>query len=161
MFGMGFTEILIIAVIAILFMGPDKLPGAMVEIAKFFRTIKKTVGDVKDTLEEEMNVSEIKQEALAYKKELLDAGDSLKKATDVKGSIASGLSDLNADILGDDDMEDETPKAASKPDKVTFEKKKKKKKEKVNDEVTQSANDEVTETAPEQKEPKKEENINV
>ena len=128
MFGMGFTEILIIAVIAILFMGPDKLPGAMVEIAKFFRTVKKTVGSVKDTLEEEMNVSEIKQEALAYKKELLDASESLNKATDVKGTIASGLSDLNSDILGDDDLEDETPKAASKPDKVTFEKKPKKNK---------------------------------
>ena len=154
MFGMGFTEIMIIAVIAILFMGPDKLPGAMVEIAKFFRTVKKTVGDVKDSLEEEMNVSEIKQEALAYKKELLDAGDNLKKATDIKGSIASGLSDLNADILGDDDMEDEAPKAASKPDKVTFEKKpKKKKKEKVNDEIAEST--------PEQTKPKKEENIDV
>ena len=125
MFGMGFTEIMIIAVIAILFMGPDKLPGAMVEIDKFFRNAKKTLGDVKDSLEEEMNVSEIKQEALAYKKELLDASDSIKKATDVKGTIASGLSDLNADILGDDDMEDETPKAASKPDKVTFKKKEK------------------------------------
>ena len=138
MFGMGFTEILIIAVIAILFMGPDKLPGAMVEIAKFFRTVKKTVGDVKDSLEQEMNVSEIKQEALAYKKELLDAGESLNKVTDIKGTIASGLSDLNDDILGDDDMEDETPKAASKPEKVTFEKKPKK-----------------------AKKPKKEENIDV
>ena len=89
MFGMGFTEILIIAVIAILFMGPDKLPGAMVEIAKFFRTVKKTVGSVKDSLEEEINVSEIKQEALAYKKELLDASDKLSKVTDVKGAIDS------------------------------------------------------------------------
>ena len=138
MFGMGFTEILFIAVIAILFMGPDKLPGAMVEIAKFFRTVKKTVGDVKDSLEQEMNVSEIKQEALAYKKELLDAGESLNKVTDIKGTIASGLSDLNDDILGDDDMDDETPKAASKPEKVTFEKKSKK-----------------------AKKPKKEENIDV
>ena len=138
MFGMGFTEIMIIAVIAILFMGPDKLPGAMVEIAKFFRTVKKTLGDVKDTLEEEMNVSEIKQEALAYKKELLDAGDSLKKVTDVKGTIASGLSDLNADILGDDLLdndEDKTPKAAPKPEKVTFEKKEKKPKKEDNIDV--------------------------
>jgi len=130
MFGMGFTEILIIAVIAILFMGPDKLPGAMVEIAKFFRTVKKTVGSVKDSLEEEMNISEIKQEALAYKKELLNASDKLNKVTDVKGAIASGLSDLNEDILGDDkstpETSKDTPKAAPKPEKVTFEKKKKK-----------------------------------
>ena len=126
MFGMGFTEILIIAVIAILFMGPDKLPGAMVEIAKFFRTVKKTVGSVKDTLEEEMNVSEIKQEALAYKKELLDASDKLNKAADIKGNIAAELTNLNDDILGDDTIEDDTPKAAPKPEKVTFEKKPKK-----------------------------------
>lgn len=139
MFGMGFTEILIIAVIAILFMGPDKLPGAMVEIAKFFRTVKKTVGSVKDSLEEEINVSEIKQEALAYKKELLDASDKLSKVTDVKGAIASGLSDLNDDILGDDDLTPETqkdvPKAAPKPEKVTFEKKTKKEKKEDNIDV--------------------------
>ena len=126
MFGMGFTEILIIAVIAILFMGPDKLPGAMVEIAKFFRTVKKTVGDVKDSLEEEMNVSEIKQEALAYKKELLDASHKLKKTVDIKGNISAELTNLNDDILGDDTIEAETPKAAPKPEKVTFEKKPKK-----------------------------------
>ncbi|MEA3369769.1 MAG: Sec-independent protein translocase protein TatB [Campylobacterota bacterium] len=139
MFGMGFTEILIIAVIAILFMGPDKLPGAMVEIAKFFRTVKKTVGSVKDSLEEEMHVSEIKQEALAYKKELLDASDKLNKATDIKGAVASGLSDLNDDILGDDNLETETPKdvpkAAPKPEKVTFEKKSKKPKKEENIDV--------------------------
>lgn len=126
MFGMGFTEILFIAVIAILFMGPDKLPGAMVEIAKFFRTVKKTVGDVKNSLEEEMNVSEIKQEALAYKKELLDASHKLEKAVDIKGNIAAELTNLNDDILGDDTIESETPKAAPKPEKVTFEKKPKK-----------------------------------
>ena len=139
MFGLGFTEILIIAVIAILFVGPDKLPGMMVDIAKFFRSVKKTVGSVKDTLEQEMNVSEIKQEALAYKKELLDASDKLNKVTDIKGTIASGLSDLNDDILGDDDLESETPKeapkAAPKPEKVTFKKKAKKEKKEDNIDV--------------------------
>ena len=82
MFGMGFTEILIIAVIAILFLGPDKLPSAMVDIAKFFRQMKKTVGSMKESLEEEMNVSEIKNEALAYKKQLLDAQHAVEKMRD-------------------------------------------------------------------------------
>jgi sec-independent protein translocase protein TatB len=126
MFGMGFTEILIIAVIAILFLGPDKLPSAMVEIAKFFRTAKNTIGSVKDSLEEEMNVSEIKQEALAYKKQLLDASDKLEKATDVKGAMNSQLDN----ILNDDD--ELSPKAPASSQEVTF--KKKKKKEKKSDE---------------------------
>ena len=62
MFGMGFTEILIIAVIAILFLGPDKLPSAMVEIAKFFRSAKNAIGSVKDTLEEEMDMRTLRTE---------------------------------------------------------------------------------------------------
>jgi len=125
MFGMGFTEILFIAVIAILFLGPDKLPTAMVEIAKFFRTAKKTIGSVKDSLEEEMNVKEIKEEALAYKKQLLDTKDSLNPV--------SSLANLSDDILGDslldyDEDEDEVVKPKKvkktpKAEKVTFEKK--------------------------------------
>ena len=37
MFGMSFSEILVIAVIAVLVLGPDKLPSAMVQIAKFLK----------------------------------------------------------------------------------------------------------------------------
>lgn len=134
MFGLGFTEIMIIAVIAILFLGPDKLPSAMVEVAKFFRSAKKTISSVKDSLEQEMNVSEIKQEALAYKKELLDATNDVKKATDIS-DVGAKLTSLNDDfnnIL--DDVEDEpkakeSPKVSPKAEKVTFEKKKRIKKE--------------------------------
>ncbi len=129
MFGMGFTEILFIAVIAILFLGPDKLPTAMVEVAKFFRNAKKTIGSVKDSLEEEMNVNEIKEEALAYKKELLSATDEIKQATEIP-SIGTSLSDLSSDLLDDNDDEDEVVKQKKqkkpKAEKVTFEKKPKK-----------------------------------
>lgn len=117
MFGLGFTEILIIAVIAILFLGPDKLPSAMVEVAKFFRTVKKTMSTVKDSLEQEMNVADIKEEALAYKKELLNAKESLNRATDLK-QIGANLTNLN-----DDTPTDNAPKSAPKEEKVTFEKK--------------------------------------
>ena len=138
MFGLGFTEIMIIAVIAILFLGPDKLPSAMVEVAKFFKNVKSTVGTVKESLEQEMNVSEIKAEALAYKKELLDAQDSVKKASGID-DVSASLTNLGDDLLGDDllhDMDDdyEETKPSPKPEKVTFEKKTKKtKKEEIAD----------------------------
>jgi sec-independent protein translocase protein TatB len=134
MFGMGFTEIMIIAVIAILFLGPEKLPSAMVDIAKFFRSAKRTINSVKDSLEQEMNVSEIKQEALAYKKELLEASNEVKKATDIS-DVTANLSTLGDNIMDDieDDIEDETDtevkkaeKTSPKAQKITFEKKKKK-----------------------------------
>ncbi|MBA1432794.1 MAG: Sec-independent protein translocase subunit TatB [Epsilonproteobacteria bacterium] len=127
MFGMGFTEILLIAVIAILFLGPDKLPSTMIEIAKFFRSVKNTIGSVKESLEEEMNVTGIKQEALAYKEELLKASEGLHKVTNAPASLGAEINHLL-----DDDLEEETaaPKAKKsqkEPQEVTFKKKKKKK----------------------------------
>ncbi len=78
MFGIGFTEILLISIIAILFLGPDKLPETMVQIAKFIKNVKKTVGDAKSSLEEEMKIADLKDEALNYKKQLDSATSELR-----------------------------------------------------------------------------------
>jgi sec-independent protein translocase protein TatB len=121
MFGMGFTEMLLILVIAILFLGPDKLPTAMVDIAKFFRNAKKTLGTLKDSLEEEMNVSEIKKEALSYKKELLSASENLARVTDMT-KVGEEMSKLGDDIINDVEKPT-TPKAPLAQEKITFEKK--------------------------------------
>jgi len=134
MFGLGFTEIMIIAIIAILFLGPDKLPSAMVEVAKFFKNAKNTIGNVKDSIEQEMNVSEIKAEALAYKKELLDAQEKLNKVTEMT-DVKAQLSNLGDDLLND--MDDDLPtqhekKENPKPEKIIFEKKNKIKEDNAN-----------------------------
>ncbi len=143
MFGMGFTEMLLIAVIAILFLGPDKLPSAMVEIAKLFRSVKSTIGSVKDSLEEEMNVAGIKQEALAYKEELLKASEGLHKVTNVQATIGAEIDN----ILNDDDAVEKSSapqakKSPKEPQEVTFKKKKKKK----------SKTEEISEEKPVEKE---------
>ena len=106
MFGMGFTEIMLIAVIAILFLGPDKLPSAMVDIAKFFRNVKNTVGSVQSSIEQEMQISEIKQEALAYKKELLEASNKVKNATHLTSTT---IDSEIMDILNTHDNKESTP----------------------------------------------------
>jgi len=119
MFGMGFTEIILIAIVAILFLGPDKLPDAMVQIAKFFKSAKSTLAAAKDSLDEEMNISELKEEALSYQKQLTSAHDKLDNITSgniIKDELASVTNNL---------IEDE-PKA----DAVTFPKDKSKKKKK-------------------------------
>jgi len=129
MFGMGFTEILIIAVIAILFLGPDKLPTAMVEVAKFFQNAKNTLSNVKSSIEDEMDIKDIKDEALAYKKELLDAGEKIKSAADVK-QMAAKLTSLEDDNFIDDGFFDDKEKEEKnkEAEKVTLVKKKSDKK---------------------------------
>ncbi len=68
MFGMGFFEILVVLVVAIIFLGPEKFPQAVVDVVKFFRAVKKTLNDAKDTLDKEINIEEIKKETLEYQK---------------------------------------------------------------------------------------------
>jgi len=127
MFGMGFTEILIIAVIAILFLGPDKLPSTMVEIAKFFKNAKNAIGSVKDSLEQEINVSEIKKEALAYKAQLEDATNKVTSAADIKSHVNTQMYSIKDSILDDEDDIPPENTASKEPQEVTFKKKKKKK----------------------------------
>ncbi|ATB69936.1 Sec-independent protein translocase subunit TatB [Sulfurospirillum diekertiae] len=79
MFGMGIGEILVIVIIAIIFLGPEKLPEAMVKGAKFFKTLKTSINDVKSTFEQEMKIQELKEEAITYKKKLDEATASARK----------------------------------------------------------------------------------
>jgi len=132
MFGMGFAEIMIIAVVAVIFLGPDKLPETMINIAKFFRSMKTTVANAKDSLEQELHVSELKQEALSYKEELMSASSELDRVT----SMAS--LDEEFDYVHDSvtktttkpEDEKSKPAVAAESETVTFEKKKKKSKKK-------------------------------
>jgi len=117
MFGMGLGEIFIIVVIAILFLGPDKLPSTMVDIAKFFRSVKSTVNSARATIEEEMKFSEMKQEALNYKKELTDASAELERMTNVT-EIGSELHSIKSEL--DFNTIPAAPAAPKEPEVVTF-----------------------------------------
>jgi len=100
MFGMGFSEILLIAVIAILFLGPDKLPEAMVQIAKFFKSFKSSINEAKSSIEQEVRMQDLKEEALEYKKKLEGAATSVKKqlSFDELEEIKSSTKDISESI---------------------------------------------------------------
>ena len=125
MFGMGFTELLLIAVVAIIFLGPDKLPQAMVEIARTIKKIKSAVANAKDSIEEELHLADIKDEALAYKKELTSAGNEIKSI--------NPINNIKQDLF-DATVEKQVPKAPKEPvkEEVTFKKKDKTPKEEEN-----------------------------
>jgi sec-independent protein translocase protein TatB len=111
MFGMGFTEILFIAVVAILFLGPDKLPEAMVQIAKLFKSISKTVNEAKSSFEEEIHIKELREEALNYRKQYENATNDISgfknsipnPVTELQDAVSSIGGDryLDEDILAD------------------------------------------------------------
>ncbi|RXK00980.1 twin-arginine translocase subunit TatB [Arcobacter sp. CECT 8986] len=116
MFGMGFFEILLVAVIAIIALGPEKLPKAMVEVAKFMKKFKSGLDDAKSTIDNELNISEMREEANKFKAQIEDAKSS------VNSNMNLGLNDIMND--DNDDSKNEDNK------KVSFKKEKSKKKKK-------------------------------
>jgi sec-independent protein translocase protein TatB len=60
MFGLSFGEILIIAVIALLLLGPERLPDAAKTLGKGLRQIRRATDDLKDQVEREIYVEERK-----------------------------------------------------------------------------------------------------
>ncbi len=131
MFGMGFTEILFIAIVAIIFLGPDKLPEAMVNIAKFIKNIKNAIGDAKNALNEEVNLEELKREALGYKEQLDKANEELRgfkninPINDLKESANLGSVKENFERITQRPPESVTTQVEPKQSKeITFKKKK-------------------------------------
>jgi len=118
MFGMGLGEIFIIVIIAVLFLGPDKLPSTMVEIAKFFRSVKSTVSSARATIEEEMKLSELKEKALDYKNELTSASAELERMTNVT-EIGTELNSIKSD-LDFNTISQSNPPAPKEPEVITF-----------------------------------------
>jgi sec-independent protein translocase protein TatB len=66
-FGIGFFEFIVIAVIIIIFLGPDKLPEALIKVIKTFKTISKTIHEAKSALEEEINIEQLKEDSKKYR----------------------------------------------------------------------------------------------
>jgi sec-independent protein translocase protein TatB len=112
MFGMGFMEIFLIAMVAIIALGPDKLPTAMVEVAKFLKKFKSGVADAKSTLDNELNITEMKEEANKFKAQIEDSKMSMTMDSKV---------DLGLDDIMNDEIKDKKPKN-KKPKKKKTEK---------------------------------------
>ncbi len=100
MFGMGFSEILIILVIGVLFLGPDKLPEAMVKIAKFFNAFKKTINEAKDAIDQELKIEDLKKEALEYKRRLHETTEDIKSTMNIDElkEIQKGTTNISQSI---------------------------------------------------------------
>ena len=118
MFGMGFMEILLIAIVAIIALGPEKLPTAMVQIAKFINKFKTGIADAKSTLDNELNISEMKAEATKFKSQIEETKTSL--AMDSK--IDLGLKDIMNDDLNKPVVVENKPTEEPKQEKVSFKK---------------------------------------
>lgn len=72
-------EIIIILIVAVLVLGPDKLPEFIVQVARIFKFFKQNLDEAKASIEKEIRLSDLKNEAKKYQDEINNAGENIRK----------------------------------------------------------------------------------
>jgi len=85
MFGIGTWELVVILILALVVLGPAKLPEVARTIGKGLASLRRTADDVKREINLEGVRSEIEQEV---------GIDELKQMVDVRGEVRRALNDL-------------------------------------------------------------------
>ena len=63
MFDIGFTELVLVGVIGLLILGPERMPVAVRTVGLWVGKIKRTVGGVQKEIQAELRIDEIRKKA--------------------------------------------------------------------------------------------------
>lgn len=96
MLDLGFFEILLIGIVAIVVLGPEKLPETMANIFRFFKKVKNFLSEAKSSIDKELQIDELREEANQYKRELMSASQKLEEMAnrEIKNPIDSEIRDV-------------------------------------------------------------------
>ncbi|MFZ1909286.1 MAG: Sec-independent protein translocase protein TatB [Burkholderiales bacterium] len=110
MFDIGFTELMVIGVVALIVIGPERLPGVARTIGHLAGRLQRYVNDVKADISREMEFDELRK-----------MRDSMQQAaTEIETSVRSELDkteqDLNKTVAEAVEDKSSTPDAAAAPE---------------------------------------------
>jgi sec-independent protein translocase protein TatB len=109
MFDIGFSELLVIAVVALLVIGPERLPKVARTAGHLFGRLQRYVNDVKSDIQRELELDELKK----LRSQFEDAARSVEQSVNEVGREINAVSDdLNRSIAGDGRAPASTPPAA-------------------------------------------------
>ncbi|WP_412175007.1 Sec-independent protein translocase protein TatB [Campylobacter sp. RKI_CA19_01121] len=118
---MSFGEILVILVVAILVLGPEKLPSTIVEIAKILKVIKSNIDEAKASINKELKIAELKDEAQKYKDEFSQTNENIRKKLSfeefdqLKEDILNNTKELKSEI---NDLEKDIQELSNLEEKI-------------------------------------------
>jgi len=90
MFDIGFLELLLVAVVGLLVLGPERLPRVVKQVASFTARSRQFVGTIREEFEREANLSEMRetltQQKAKFEQEVRVAQQELKSISPESGS---------------------------------------------------------------------------
>lgn len=102
---LGWGEIVVILILALVVLGPDKLPKAGRALGQAVRSVKKYIHETTKELEEIDELREIKKDVEDIKKDVRDMGKTIEQSvteaeTDAKAAVESA-----ADMITQEETE--------------------------------------------------------
>lgn len=120
MFDIGFWELVLISVVGLVVLGPERLPHAIRSVSKFIGAAKNMANSVKDELSHELKVQELQDNLRKAEKmgmedlspELKSSVEQLKQAAqDVQRPYASKSASTNTRVETDSELTDSADSA--------------------------------------------------
>ena len=97
MFDVGFSELMVIAVVALIVIGPERLPKAARTLGHLFGRLQRYVNDVKSDINREIELDELRKLQQQVKTAAHDFETSMTSAAkDVETGVRSVEAELNA-----------------------------------------------------------------
>src|SRR5512132_535576 len=97
MFDIGFSEIVVIAVVALIVIGPEKLPKTARTLGHLFGRLQRYVNDVKADISREIELDELRKLQQEVKTAATDIETSVSSAVhEVESGVRTVESELNA-----------------------------------------------------------------
>jgi len=96
MLDIGSTEFLFIIIVAIIVLGPDKLPDALKTTGRLIGKAKRMWRDATADIRRELELEEMKEEMQKYKEELKKLQEQINKDTNEINKGLTNLDDLTA-----------------------------------------------------------------
>ena len=103
MFDMGFAEMMLIGIVALLVIGPERLPSVARKAGAYVAKVKRFITNVKSDVEREFRTDELQQMLKQQQEELSSLKDIVnetKKDVDL-GSIEKSLRDSGEEVMSD------------------------------------------------------------
>jgi sec-independent protein translocase protein TatB len=108
MFDIGFSEIVVIAVVALIVIGPERLPKAARTLGHLFGRLQRYVNDVKSDINREIELDELRKLKTQVQSAAADLKSSVESAArDVETGVRKVETELNTAAAGDSPAADD------------------------------------------------------
>ncbi len=116
MFDIGFSEILVIGVVALIVIGPERLPKVARTLGHMFGRLQRYVNEVKADISREMELDELRKLQSQVQSAARDIEQSVTQAAhDVQSGVRSVETEFNQTVAGTGDAGAAPPPASTAP----------------------------------------------